>query len=159
MLNQIETVKERWGGVDQRIDAWLNTRQNLIVQFYDLSTIKPLDESQTPLAVAVSQFCQKLMDYCSAGHFEIYEQLIVEAKAFDDGGIDLAKQVVPKLDELTSQCVDFNDTYDRHCTFDELASLPTAISSIGETLEERFALEDQLIEQLHLCHQAVIEAS
>lgn len=96
------------------------------------------------------------MDYCSAGHFEIYEQLMNEAREFDDGTIDLANEQMPRLEALTGECVDFNDTYDKHCTLDQLAKLPADLSAIGEVLEERFQIEDNLIEKMHNVHREAV---
>lgn len=155
MLEQCKNAKERWGGVSQMIDNWLNERQQLIVLYYNLSTSKPLS-AETPLIKTISEFCQVMMDYCSAGHFEIYEQLINEAKDFDDGGIELAQQIVPRLDAITTACVDFNDDYDQHCEFEQLAKLPADLSNMGELLEERFQLEDRLIERLHTAHRDLV---
>jgi len=153
MLNRIETAQERWGGVHKMIDAWLNSRKELIVQYYELSSCKPLDSTGIPFAERMQAFCQSMMDYCSAGHFEIYEQLMVEAREFDDGGVEFAASTVPLLDRLTGRCVDFNDQYDGDCPFEALAALPDELSALGETLEERFELEDQLIKRLHTAHR------
>lgn len=158
MLNQIEDQKARWGGVHKRIDNWLHDRQQLIVQLYNLSSARPLCLSTDPLAQQMEQFCARLMDYCSAGHFEIYEQLMAEARDYDDGGIELAERLVPKLDQLTTACVDFNDSYDEHCDLEQLAKLSGDLSKLGETLEERFQLEDQLIERLHTAHQGLVHS-
>lgn len=152
MLENCKTARERWGGVHKLIDSWLNERQELIVLYCNLSASKPLS-AEDPLSTNIQRFCQVMMDYCSAGHFEVYEQLILEAKEYDDGGLEVAKDIVPKLDRLTSNSVDFNDTYDQHCTFEQLAKLPGDVSALGEILEERFELEDQLIERLHNAHR------
>lgn len=155
MLEGCKNARERWGGVHKLIDNWLNARQELIVQYCNLLACKPLS-AEYPLGQNVQSFCQNMMDYCSAGHFEIYEQLIREAKEFDDGGIELARQLVPQLDVLTGRCVDFNDIYDQHCSFDMLAGFPAALSAIGEVLEDRFELEDQMIERLHNIHRELV---
>ena len=155
MLENCKTAHERWGGVHKMIDNWLSERQQLIVLYCNLSASKPLS-ADDPLGPNISRFCQVMIDYCSAGHFEIYEQLINEAKEYDDGGVELAKELVPQLDKLTGQCVDFNDTYDQGCAFEQLAKLPADLSSIGEVLEERFELEDQLIERLHNVHKDLV---
>jgi regulator of sigma D len=156
MLNQIEQAKARWGGVHKRIDNWLNDRQQLIVSLYKLSSARPLAHDSEPLAIQVERFCQLMVDYCSAGHFEIYEQLMEEARAFDDGGLELARELVPRLDTLTTSCVDFNDRFDEHCDLEQLAHMAKDLSALGETLEERFELEDQLIERLHNAHQNLV---
>src|SRR5690606_18826662 len=155
MLEGCKNARERWGGVHKLIDNWLNARQELIVQYCNLLASKPL-AADYALGQQVQDFCQSMMDYCSTGHFEIYEQLIREAKEFDDGGLELARQLVPKLDALTGRCVDFNDSYDERCGFEQLAQLPAALSAIGEVLEDRFELEDQLIARLHTIHRELV---
>ena len=100
MLENCKTAHERWGGVHKMIDNWLSERQQLIVLYCNLSASKPLS-ADDPLGPNISRFCQVMIDYCSAGHFEIYEQLINEAKEYDDGGVELAKELVPQLDKLT----------------------------------------------------------
>jgi regulator of sigma D len=156
MLEKFNSAKERWGGVHKMIDSWLNERQQLIVLFCNLSSARPLDHDGLPLAEQVQGFCQMMMDYCSAGHFEIYEQLMTEAREFDDGGIEFASTLVPRLDAITGKFVDFNDRYDSSCTLEQLSSLPADLSAIGEIMEERFQLEDQLIERLHTVHRETV---
>ena len=104
MLEKCKDAQERWGGVHQLIDKWLNDRQNLIVHFCNLSASKPLS-TEEPLGESIQKFCQMMMDYCSAGHFEIYEQLMNEAREFDDGSIDFADQHMPRLEQLTGSAL------------------------------------------------------
>lgn len=155
MLEKCKDAQERWGGVHQLIDKWLNDRQTLIVTFCNLSASKPLS-TEEPLGESIQNFCEKMMDYCSAGHFEIYEQLMNEAREFNDGSIDIADKQMPRLEEFTGLCVDFNDTFSKHCSFEKLASLPSQLSNLGEVLEERFQIEDDLIEQMHNVHREAI---
>lgn len=157
MLEGCKSAKERWGGVNKLIDRWLNERQELIVLFCAIKGLKPYSPRETPLSVKIQAFCQVLMDYCSAGHFEVYEELVKEAKEFDDGGIDLAKKHYPRLEEITEKCVEFNDAYDtaEHC-LEKTAELPEDLSNLGELLEERFQLEDELIEALHTVHKELV---
>jgi regulator of sigma D len=81
MLESCQNAQERWGGVHLLIDRWLQERHEL-VRAYDALGAKPeaLGENRKPL----QEFCGVLVDYVSAGHFEIYEQLTGEAKAFND---------------------------------------------------------------------------
>ncbi|MDF1764597.1 MAG: sigma D regulator [Oleibacter sp.] len=158
MLEKCKDAQERWGGVHRMVDTWLNNRQSLIVLFCNLSTSKPLS-TEEPLGHSIQRFCEVMIDYCSAGHFEIYEQLVAEAREYDDGGVELANELVPRLDALTAKCVDFNDTYDKFCTLEELCKLSADLSALGEVLEERFQIEDRLIERLHTVHQEASVAS
>jgi regulator of sigma D len=157
MLERCKTAQERWGGVHSMIDAWLNERQNVIVLFCSINTLKPFSPRETPLSIKVQAFCQILIDYCSAGHFEIYQQLLDEAKQYNDGGVELVKRAYPILEEMTQQCVDFNDKYDtaEHC-LEKISDLGKDLSDLGEMLSERFELEDQLIEKLHTIHKGII---
>lgn len=157
MLEGIKNAKERWGGVHQIIDRWLNERQEVIVLFCAIQGLQPYSPKNTPVAVKVQAFCQVLMDYCSAGHFEIYEQLVKEAEEFNDGSVAMIKEIYPKLEEITSVCVSFNDKYDtpEHCE-EKIAQLDKDLSRLGELLEERFDLEDKLIENLHNAHKELV---
>jgi regulator of sigma D len=157
MLEGCKTAQERWGGVHKLIDGWLNERQNVIVLFFGINTLKPFSSQETQVAIKVQAFCQVLMDYCSAGHFEIYQQLLDEAKQYQDGGTELAKRAYPVLEEITQQFVDFNDKYDNteHC-IEKISDLTKDLSDLGEMLSERFEVEDQLIEKLHNAHRELV---
>ncbi len=157
MLESCKTSQERWGGVHKLIDGWLNERQDVIVLFCGINTLKPFSPRETPVSIKIQAFCQILMDYCSAGHFEIYQQLLEEAKHYDDGGTELANRAYPVLEEMTQQCVDFNDKYDtaEHC-IEKITDLQKDLSDLGEMLSERFELEDQLIEKLHNVHGELV---
>ena len=91
MLDSCTNSQERWGGVHQLIDRWLAERKQLVV------THTQLRKRQAPTSAPdneLAAFCDALVDYLSAGHFEIYEQLMREAEDFkDQRGIDLAHQV------------------------------------------------------------------
>jgi len=154
MLESCKTAKERWGGVHSLIDRWLNERQEMLVQFCSIDGLDEFQNNNTPIAEKVESFCQILVDYVSAGHFEIYEQLINEAKEFDDGGVELYQKLYPSINETTQASLDFNDKYatDDHFKANR-GDLPSDLSALGEALELRFQLEDQLIEGLHEKHR------
>src|SRR5690606_34355400 len=100
-----------------------------------------------------TEFCQILLDYVSAGHFEVYEQLLSEAKEFNDGGVDLANKLYPEIQKTTEAALDLNDRFDNTPEeAEELRELIPVLSRLGEQLEERFELEDTLIEALHTSH-------
>lgn len=98
MLEKCRNAQERWGGVHQLIDRWLQERHELISAYQQLQS--QLDRcSRETLQV----FCQWLVDYASAGHFEVYEQLLREAQDFNDQrGLELARQIYPRLQVITS---------------------------------------------------------
>ena len=152
MLENCNDAKERWGGVNDLIDKWLKERQGLIVQLCDLSG-NP-GSSQENKVERFQSFCQILVDYVSVGHFEVYEQLLSEAAEFNDGGTELANKIIPKIQASTEIALNFNDRFDNiHKVDDGIEGLILELETLGKTLEDRFELEDVLIESLHKAHE------
>lgn len=154
MLDSCRNSQERWGGVHQLIDRWLAERKQLILHYTNLRKREaPKNAPDNELAA----FCDALVDYLSAGHFEIYEQLMREAEDFkDQRGIELAHQVYPRIETTTREAVTFNDTYGQpDCGVDE-DTMQTRLQHLGGLLHERFELEDCLIEVLHTAHKDVL---
>jgi len=144
MLQQLESVKNKWGGKNQVIDKWLLDRQALLVSYCDLAGINQ-DSGCLPDADKISHFCDALMDYLSAGHFEVFD-LLVES---DVAGNALKEQLYPKLKQTTDASLAFNDSFADAVTAEQATHFDTALARLGETLEERFALEDELIAHVH----------
>lgn len=152
VLNECASVKGRWADLDSIIDRWLKERQDLIVRYCDLVSRGEFDNAEQALK-HLRVFCQVLVDYVSAGHFEIYDQLIEEALEYNDGGVELAHKAYPQLQRTTEGALDFNDRFDKVPEeLDELNALLPGLAGLGVQLEERFELEDGLIEKLHKVH-------
>jgi regulator of sigma D len=150
MLESCRNAQERWGGVHLLIDRWLQDR-NQLIRTYDALCDTP--EALAADRDALQKFCEALVDYVSAGHFEIYEQLNSEAKAFnDDRGLELAETIYPRLEALTALALAFNDRCDKgDCS--DCTVVAQEFKQLGGLLHERFELEDCLIEVLHNAHQ------
>lgn len=154
MLENCKTAKERWGGVNDIIDRWLQERQELLVDYCSLSGITQFDEKNSEHTQKIQHFCQTMMDYVSAGHFEVYDQLIKEGKDFDDkSALEKAAKLYDAIDVTTEHLLDFNDKYQET---DDLSSLVDDLSNIGQQLESRFESEDQMIAVLHVSHKALV---
>lgn len=151
MLEKCRDAKERWGGVSDIIDHWLEQRQQLICTFVDL----PHCEIGEPLNEKLTRFCDLLMDYLSSGHFEVYEQLLREGDEFSDGSVAKAQALFPKIQPSTDSALDFNDRYGafENPTLRDIRDFADELSTLGEALEERFELEDELISILHTTHR------
>ena len=154
MLDSCQNAQERWGGVHKLIDRWLNERGELVTAFRELRDAKQAFADKK----ANGRFCEILVDYVSAWHFEICEQLVSEAKAFgDDGGLKLAEQINPRINDSTQLALTFNDNCHKgECT--DAERFAEALSKLGGQLRERFELEDCLIEVLHTAHKEEIPA-
>ncbi|WP_067515659.1 Rsd/AlgQ family anti-sigma factor [Endozoicomonas ascidiicola] len=150
MLKGCQTAKERWGGVSEIIDRWLSERQELIVLYCSINGMDQFDDDNRPVANKLKELCQILVDYVSAGHFEVYEQLIQEALEHKDKSGEFVLDIIPRLEENTSKCLSFNDSCE---SISSLQRLQESVSELGEALEERFSLEDNMIEILHEPHR------
>ena len=154
MLENCRSAKERWGGVNDIIDRWLHERQQLLVCYCDLSGTPVFDESNVTHQEQLKRFCQVLVDYISAGHFEVYDQLIKEGQEFGDKvALKTAAELYQEIDDTTESLIDFNDKYQET---DDLSELANDLSAIGQNLEPRFTAEDQMIEVLHTSHKDLV---
>jgi regulator of sigma D len=152
MLKNCETARDRWGGVSDLVDRWLRERQELIVHYCNLGA-NPEPEKPDELYARLSKFCELLLDYVSAGHFEIYEKLMDEAREFNDGGVEVAAKAYPKISKTTQEMLAFSALLEvSEKTEDDMRAMYARVSQLGEIMEERFELEDLLIENLHNAH-------
>ncbi|AYG42935.1 Rsd/AlgQ family anti-sigma factor [Pseudomonas sp. Leaf58] len=149
MLDSCQNAQERWGGVHKLIDRWLEERQELVQAFGALRDAKPAFADKD----TNGDFCALLVDYVSAWHFEVCEQLVSEAKAFDDEkALKLAEEINPRINDITQIALAFND----HCAKAECKDterFAEKLTKLGALLHERFELEDCLIEVLHNAHK------
>jgi len=153
MLENCKSAKERWGGVSEIIDRWLEERQAMLVQYCALSGLDQ-DLSDLQRGEKLRVFCQLLVDYVSAGHFEVYDQLIKEGREFDDAeALQEAGKLYDTIDTTTERLLDFNDKY---LETDDVSSLSADLSKLGEALEVRFSTEDRLISVLHTSHKDLV---
>ncbi len=154
MLENCKSARERWGGVNDIIDRWLEERQQLLVKYCALSSLESASLSSEQRGEMLKEVCQILVDYVSAGHFEIYDQLIKEGREFEDKeALQEAGTLYTSIDKTTEKLLDFNDKY---LETDDLSSIDADLSRLGETLETRFTAEDRMIAVLHTSHRDLV---
>ncbi|MCL2895953.1 sigma D regulator [Brenneria tiliae] len=147
MLNQLQSLTDLVGGNNALIDQWLQARKQLLIAYYHLVGIKPNKEKLSPLdEKALDEFCHNLVDYLSIGHFHVYERILPEAAVFGEQ----KKAFFNQLDEaLKSNTEQIMASYDGHLAAaiddENCIEFQQALSRVGETLAERFALEDNVI--------------
>ncbi|SDS86168.1 regulator of sigma D [Halopseudomonas litoralis] len=157
MLERCRTAQERWGGVDDLIDRWLTERKKLVEHYIALRDREDPGASTQQL---LNNFCSCLLDYASAGHFAVYEQLVRGAEeAGDERALDLTRQVIPRIETITQFAVIFNDYYGpKHTRALKLDIMHSRLLKLGGLLLERFELEDCLIEVMHNAYRNTHEA-
>lgn len=160
MLADTAPLKQQWDLVQNLLEKWLNERKELLVLFCNFGSNESATEEGDifPRWQDVKRFSQALVDYVSAGHFEIYEQLQKEAEVAEDDSGKLVEELYPKIHETTQAALDFNDKYATEEDWEHNhKDLQNDISVLGEELTNRFEMEDRLIAEIHNAHQALID--
>jgi len=156
MLDNCKTAKELWGGVSEIIDRWLQDRQNLLVQYCSLGGVDTSNAAPGEREEQLRHLCQSLVDYVSAGHFEIYDTLIREGQEFENQqALQQAGELFEVIDRTTGKVLDFNDKY---LETDDLTTIDADLSALGEVLETRFTAEDRMIAVLHTAHRDLVNS-
>ena len=95
----------------------------------------------------IEDFCESLMDYISAGHFEVYEKLLHESSAELQANRELLEDIYHSIETTTDLALSFNDKYKGELVHSsEDAALPRDLFELDNALSIRFALEDQLLD-------------
>lgn len=156
MYTRLQNARQQWGGSLTAIDNWLEERQQLIVSYCKLAALPPFDkqnsDQQLPDQAHIQGFCQLLMDYLSAGHFEVYDQIVSQCEINGHDSKALAANLYPRISVSTDLALEFNDRYAEHMDEAEDVTFDTHLSQLGQALEERFSLEDELIQTLFTRH-------
>jgi regulator of sigma D len=152
MLDDCQNNEERWRAVEILLQGWLKERREVLVKYAAIAAT--MDRSATDLTrePGLHRLCQLLVDYVSAGHFEVFYELIREAEAFADGSGRSAADIIPQIGDTTEVIMGFDEKYSAADA--SAANLDADLSLLGEVLESRFELEDGLIAALHKSHSA-----
>ncbi|MCW8879035.1 MAG: sigma D regulator [Kangiellaceae bacterium] len=132
------------------VNDWLAERNQLIIQYCKLTGSR--NQTELPEYQQVNQFCDILIDYVSAGHFEVYEQIVTACEVNGPDSMQLLEKLYPQITETTDIVVDFNDKYSRNSVSNHLTSLDNDLSLLGEAIAKRVELEDSLIDTLRARH-------
>lgn len=151
MLNKFKRVQEQWGGSSEVIDQWLDDRQQLLVTYCNLATNHPSKAttpslSKLPSNIEIEDFCQNLVEYISTGHFKIYDMVKAKWESTGFKATDEINRTYFEITATTDPLLNFADKYLDIKEHDDLEHFDRELSQLGETLEERFEVEDYLIQ-------------
>lgn len=154
MLTKLAKAKKEWGGKLSIIDTWLDNRQKLVVLYCELAGLPPYQKEtrSLPSQENITLFCQKLLDYASTGHFEIYEQIIRQCKLEGENNLKIAQELYSRIKKTTDTALNFNDKYAELANGSALLDFDKDLSELGQVMESRFEREDQLLSVVHLHH-------
>jgi len=154
MLNKVQQARQQWGGSNLLIDTWLNKRQELIVAYCQIAGMPPYEKNshQLPELEDISEFCNKLVDYVSTGHFEIYREVVSACETHGEKSVLQVDGLIPKISVSTEMSLEFTEKYAEK--EQALDNFDAHLSTLIEGLELRFELEDKLLSNLHDKHTA-----
>ncbi len=148
--------------VDERC-AWINdmikARQDLVLHYMKLLNLPLGSESSTeqcnPSYEEITSFCEKMIDYVSHGHFDLYPKIISLIENASGRSLSIAHRVMPRIESTTEYLMRFNDRYAEDLDEGKMKTLKQDLASLGKCLEQRFKNEDRLIIGLRLVHSIV----
>ena len=154
MPHKNSNPKQQFAAVEDLLTRWLKERRELLGKYTQIAVA--LDSAPEPAKLMQRQqaLCSILVDYVSAGHFEVFHELLNEAESFADGSGTLAGQLMPAIGDTTEVILAYEEKYGSGAAYPE--TLQRDLSSLGEVLESRFMLEDRLIAGLHNRHRRLV---
>jgi regulator of sigma D len=155
MPNHSSNPRQQFEAVEELLTRWLRERRAILGKYTEIVVTLdnlPYDEA---LDLRQQALCELLVDYVSAGHFEVFHELINEAESFGDGSCSIAEQLMPAIGDTTEFILAYEEKYS--VARDHQDTLERDLSALGELLEMRFTLEDRLIAGLHTRHRGLVE--
>ncbi len=155
MPHRSSNPNQQFAAVEELLTRWLKERRELLGRYTGIAVA--LDSEPEPASLAQRQraLCSILVDYVSAGHFEVYHELLNEAETFADGSAAMAQQLMPAIGDTTEVILAYEEKYGSGAAYPD--TLQRDLSALGEVLESRFVLEDRLIAGLHNRHRRSVE--
>lgn len=145
---------QQFNAVEDLLTGWLKERRAMLGKYTEIVVTLDSTLESSQLQPRQQALCELLVDYVSAGHFEIFHQLINEAETFADGSGALAEKLLPAIGDTTEVILAYEEKYGDNGEYPE--TLERDLSALGEVLESRFVLEDRLIAGLHNRHRRLV---
>jgi regulator of sigma D len=147
--------RQQFQAVDDLLTRWLKERRELLGRYTEIAVTLDSGLDGRHLGERQRALCELLVDYVSAGHFEVFHELVHEAESFGDGSCALAEHLMPAIGDTTEVILAYEEKYGDGEAFPE--TLERDLSALGEVLESRFVLEDRLIAGLHNSHRRLLQ--
>lgn len=146
---QAASKQERRAGSKNMVEKLSAERAGMLSLFCKVAGLEPYKDNKATKhePEVLKEFCQLLVDYIAAGHFSLYER-IINGSERRRAISKLAEDLYPRIANTTEAALAFNDKYDTEEQRDEAPDLETDLSRLGEQLELRMELEDQLLRAL-----------
>jgi len=147
--------REQFEAVEDLLTRWLKERRSLLGKYTEIAVSLDSQSDDEAMQLRQKALCDLLVDYVSAGHFEVFHELVNEAERFGDGSCALAEKLLPEIGATTEVILAYEEKYGVMAGYKD--KVKRDLSALGEVLESRFVLEDQLIAGLHNRHRRLLE--
>ena len=155
MPHRSSNPQQQFATVETMLTRWLKERRELLGKYTEIAVALDVDMDDAMLQQRQQGLCELLVDYVSAGHFEVFHELINEAETFADGSGAIAEKLMPAIGDTTEVIMAYEEKYSSALGRQE--KIKRDLSALGEVLESRFVLEDQLIAGLHARHKSLVD--
>ncbi len=141
-----ENREEQSRHLRRALDELLTERKQLLTVFCQAAAVnqKAGKERHGQL---FKRLCQLLMDYAALWQFEIHDVLLQSAEEHA-AAIQALKLHQPAIRQAADTALDFNDSFDASALEDQIQNMDSLLSSLGESLANRFEAEDHIL--MHL---------
>ena len=146
-----ENPGTQFATVEKLLTGWLKERRAVLAKYTEIAITADSVLEGSGLHQRQKDLCVLLVDYVSAGHFEVFHELFAEAEIFADGTDRIASRLMPAIADTTEVILAYEEKYNSGANSPN--TLERDLSVLGEVLESRFTLEDQLIAGLHYTHR------
>ena len=143
---QFGETTERRQSADRLISNMFDERKQLLTLLFQVSKLETNDAGLQGKDF-MEEFCQILVDYIAAGHFELYDR-IVAGKERRKVVAELAEKIYPEIEQTTHIALEFSEKYNNDNKTRDSTHLKNDLSILGEALTTRIELEDQLISKI-----------
>mgnify|MGYP003109072863 CR=1 FL=1 len=157
MPSRNQDPAEQFQAVESLLTNWLAERRAVLARYTALVVASDDVPGSTAITQRQRDLCELLVDYVSAGHFEVYNELLHEAEAFGDKGAALATALIAEIADTTDVILAYEEKYGSGDQYPE--TMLRDLSALGELLESRFVLEDRLIAGLHTQHRRQLQSA
>jgi regulator of sigma D len=146
--NETEPSPERRQRTRQLVETLLREREQLLVLYCRVAGLEPYHRHRGEhLASLLRDFCQITVDYVAAVEFELFSRLSAGRERRQDV-LRTAEACYPGISSSDDVVLAFNDKYESLDEARLLETLPGDLSRLGDTLAERFELEDRMFQAL-----------
>ncbi len=145
-MNGGEDKEQQSRQLRRTLDELLTERKQLLTVFCQAAAANQKDDQESH-GQLFKRLCQLLMDYAALWQFEIHDVLLQSAREHA-AAVQALKLHQSAIRQAADTALDFNDSFDASAAEDQVRNMDALLSSLGESLANRFEAEDHILRHL-----------